>query len=103
MGSAKLTGMTKRLLGTVLILWLGAQFQPAANAFTLQLQATSIFEQSLTHNLQLSQKRGEIELESGELFEDDGPASGRSYKKPENKETVTSRTWIKKEILIPKH
>src|SRR5208283_5095863 len=37
----------------------------------------------------------------GELFEDDGPASGQSYQKPENRETVTSQTWIKKELLIP--
>jgi hypothetical protein len=36
-----------------------------------------------------------------ELFEDDGPASGHSYQKPENRETLTSQTWIKKELIIP--
>ncbi len=67
----------------------------------MQIEAPRIFEQSITHDLRLSEGRGEIELAVGELFEDDGPASGHSYQKPENRETVTNQTWIKKELLIP--
>jgi transglutaminase-like putative cysteine protease len=90
------------------------QIQPLASAATLQLDAPNIseqsvmllldapklFEQSVTSDLRLSGKGGEIELEVGELFEDDGPASGHSYQQPENLEAVTSQTWIKKELLI---
>jgi hypothetical protein len=72
-----------------------------AGASVLRLEAPRIFEQSITRDLRLSEGQGEIELAVGELFEDDGPASGHSYQKPENRQTVTSRTWIKKELLIP--
>jgi hypothetical protein len=93
--------MTKRLLGNILLVLFGIQFQPLAGASVLQLEAPKVFEQSVTRDLRLSEERGEIELEVGELFEDDGPASGHSYQKPENRETLTSQTWIKKELLIP--
>jgi transglutaminase-like putative cysteine protease len=93
--------MTKRLLGISLAGLFQIQIQPLASAATLQLDAPSFFTQSLTRDLRLSGERGEIELEVGELFEDDGPASGHSYQKPDNEETVTSRTWMKKELLIP--
>jgi hypothetical protein len=72
-----------------------------ASASVLRLEAPRIFEQSITRNLRLSEGQGEIELAVGELFEDDGPASGHSYQKPENREKVTSQTWIKKDLLIP--
>jgi hypothetical protein len=72
-----------------------------AGTSVLRLEAPRVFEQSITHDLRLSERRGEIELAVGELYEDDGPASGRSYQKPENRETVTTQTWIKKELLIP--
>ena len=100
-GDIKLTAMTKRLLGISLAGLFQIQIQPLASAATLQLDAPSFFTQSLTRDLRLSGERGEIELEVGELFEDDGPASGHSYQKPDNEETVTSRTWMKKELLIP--
>ncbi len=93
--------MTKRLLGIILAVLFGMQFGPRARASTLQLEAPRVFEQSVTRDLRLTEGRGEIELEAGELFEDDGPASGHSYQKPDNQETVTSQTWIKKELLIP--
>ncbi|MGA2662251.1 MAG: transglutaminase-like domain-containing protein [Verrucomicrobiota bacterium] len=93
--------MTKRLLAIILAVLCGIRFGPLARASTLQLEAPRLFEQSVTRDLRLSEGRGEIELEVGELFEDDGPASGHSYQKPENQETVTTRTWIKKELLIP--
>jgi hypothetical protein len=93
--------MTKRLLGMTLSVVFGIQFRPLAAESNLQLEAPSVFEQSVTRDLRLSPDRGEIELESGELFEDDGPASGKSYQTPENRETLTAHTWIKKELLIP--
>ena len=93
--------MTKRLLGVILAVLFGIQFQALAAVSALQLEAPKVFEQSVTSDLRLSREQGEIELEVGELFEDDGPASGHSYQKPENQETVTSQTWVKKELLIP--
>jgi transglutaminase-like putative cysteine protease len=93
--------MTKRLLRIILAVLLGIRFGPLAGAATLQLEAPRLFDESVTRDLRLSQERAGIELEVGELFEDDGPASGQSYQKPENRETVTSQTWIKKELLIP--
>ncbi len=93
--------MKKRLLGIILVSLCGIPLRPLAGASTLQLLAPGLFEKSVTRDLRLSGERGEIELETGELFEDDGPASGQSYQKPENRERVTSRTWIKKELLIP--
>ena len=93
--------MTNRLLRIILVGVFGIQFGPPAGASVLRLEAPRIFEQSITHDLRLSEGGGEIELAVGELFEDDGPASGHSYQKPENRETVTTQTWIKKELLIP--
>jgi len=96
-----LEAMTNRLLRIILVGVFGIQFEPPAGASTLQLEAPRIFEQSVSHDLGLSEGRVEIELAVGELFEDDGPASAHSYQKPENRETVTPQTWIKKELLIP--
>ena len=99
--------MRMRILFIACLVWIAfssAQAQEQkkpASASVLQLEAPRIFEQSITRDLKLSEGQGEIELAVGELFEDDGPASGHSYQKPENRETVTSQTWIKKELLIP--
>ena len=91
----------KRWIGILPVVLLGARLLPAAGASTLQLAAPEIFRRSIIHNLRLSNGRGQIELEKGELFEDDGPASGRSYQKPENRENLSSQVWCKKELLIP--
>ena len=93
--------MAKRLLGIVLAVLAGLRCQMPARASTLQLEAPKLFEPSVTHNLRLSQDGSAIELDVGELFEDDGPASGHSYQEPKNQETLTAQTWIKKELLIP--
>jgi len=100
-GGVKLRAMTNRLLGILLAAWLGILFVPRASASTLRLEAPGLFDQSVTQDLRLSEGGEGIELEMGELFEDDGPAAGHSYQKPENVEGVTDRTWIKKELLIP--
>src|SRR5579862_5121328 len=93
--------MSNRLFVSLLVVAFGLRFQPQTQASTLQLEAPKLFEQSLTRHLQFPRDGTGIELESGELFEDDGPASGHSYRKPENRETVTSQIWIKKELLVP--
>lgn len=92
--------MSSRLCSLIVAPVIAQLFQPLNSAATLQLASQLIFDQSVAHGLRLA-TNGAIELEKGELFEDDGPASGRSYKQPENRETVTPRTWIKKELLIP--
>src|SRR5579859_7339753 len=69
-----LNPMTKRLLGFAVALLVG--IPPLSRASILQLDAPALFEQSVTRDLRLSHGGDEIQLESGELFEDDGPASG---------------------------
>ncbi|MFO1501324.1 MAG: transglutaminase-like domain-containing protein [Verrucomicrobiota bacterium] len=91
--------MTSRFLATCLLI--GSSMPGCVQAAILQLEAGALFEQSLTHNLRLASDGKQIELEAGELFEDDGPAAGHSYQKPENRERVTAQTWIRKELVIP--
>ena len=93
--------MTYRLLGILLAALVGSRLQPPARAASLQLEAPALFAQSVTRDLRLAGDLGPIELDTGELFEDDGPASGHSYQKPDNRETLTAQTWIKKELRIP--
>jgi hypothetical protein len=93
--------MTLRLTGVCMAGLVGLPLQLLAGTSVLQLDAPKLFEESVTHDLRLSAETGRIELDTGELFEDDGPASGHSYQQPENMETVTGQTWIKKELLIP--
>jgi len=87
--------------GIILLALVGIGFQPRTNASSLELDASTIFAKSVTRHLRLSEDRRELELEIGELFEDDGPAAGHSYQKPANQEMVAPDTWIKKELLIP--
>lgn len=91
----------RRRLGLALIALFGLGFRPAATGSVLKLEAPRLFEPSVTQNLRLTDDRTGIELESGELFEDDGPASGHSYQQPRNQELVTPDTWIKKDLIIP--
>jgi len=93
--------MIKPLFRIILAGIIGIQYCAAAGASVLRLDAPKVFEESVTHNLNLSNQMGQIELAIGELFEDDGPASGKSYQKPENREQITSDTWIKKDLIIP--
>ncbi len=93
--------MFKSVPGILLLLTFGRGLCPQAGAATLQLEAPKLFNQSLSRDLRLAEQNGAIELDEGELFEDDGPASGHSYQKPENVESVTPENWIKKELLIP--
>src|SRR4051794_24182449 len=65
----------------------------------LRFDARPLFERSVTRDVRLSADGLAIELEKGELFEDDGPAAGFSYKP--NEERLSDRIWIKKELVIP--
>ena len=86
--------------GRLGILFLSLAFLSEAGASVLRLEAPQIFAESVSRDLQISDRR-QIELAVGELFEDDGPASGHSYQKPENREQLSAQTWVKKELLIP--
>ena len=95
--------MTKPWLGLILLVLALVQMPvpfPASGS-VLRVQPQQLFDQSVTRDLRWSQNRTGIELETGELYEDDGPASGHSYRQPENREAVTSQVWIKKELVIP--
>jgi hypothetical protein len=93
--------MVKQFPGMAVVAFLGMGFHPPARGSVSWLEAPKLFEQGVTQNLQLTQDRAAMELEVGELFEDDGPASGHSYQTPPNLEAVTQDTWIKKDLIIP--
>lgn len=65
----------------------------------VRLDARTLAEKSVGRNVRLATDGSAIELERGELFEDDGPAAGYSYKP--NEERLSSQVWVKKELLIP--
>jgi len=70
----------------------------SATADTLQLDARDLFAKSVTENVRLADDAGVIELERDELFEDDGPAAGYSYKP--NEEKLSATIWIKKDFVL---
>ena len=73
-------------------------FCPAQGA-TLRLNARTIYERAVSSNITLSQDGSALQLKSGEVFQDDGPASGFSYKPSE--ETLSPGIAIRKQLLIP--
>src|SRR5580704_3834872 len=70
-----------------------------AEATTLRLNAHTIYEQAVSSNITLSQDGSMLQLRSGEVFQDDGPASGFSYKP--NTEALSQGIEIRKQLLIP--
>ena len=84
--------------------WLGAVlcapfvFSPA-QAATLHLDARTIYERAVSSNITLSPDGSALQLKSGEVFQDDGPASGFSYKP--NTEMLSPGIEIRKQLLIP--
>ncbi len=70
-----------------------------AKAETVRLDARALYERSTSTNLRIAGDGSAIELDWGELFEDDGPAAGFSYKS--NEEKLSATTWIKKEFILP--
>jgi hypothetical protein len=80
---------------------LAVAFGIPANAAVLELGARRLFDDSVTQHLRMDRTKSAIEVEAGELFEDDGPAAGHSYQQPKNQEQLGGDTWIKKELVIP--
>jgi len=70
-----------------------------AQAETLRLNAREIFESAVSSNITLAPDGSALQLKSGEVFQDDGPASGFSYKP--NAETLSPGIKIRKQLLIP--
>ena len=70
-----------------------------AQAATLRLNARTIYERAVSSNITLSQDGSSLQLKSGEVFQDDGPASGFSYKP--NREVLSPGIRIRKQLLIP--
>jgi hypothetical protein len=65
----------------------------------LEWDARTLFDRAVGVGVRLSEDGGSVELEEGELFEDDGPAAGFSYKP--NEEILTEEIRIKKSLPIP--
>ena len=70
----------------------------ASIADELRLDAQALFSRSVVHDVRLSADGQAIELESGRLYEDDGPAAGYSYKPNEERLTNTIRACKELEI-----
>jgi transglutaminase-like putative cysteine protease len=90
--------MQVRLLLFLLTPLVGSLLSAAAPCETWNLDAKTIFSSSLTDNVQLSADGRSIELASGELVEDDGPAAGYTYEP--NVENLGDGVVIKKEFLL---
>jgi transglutaminase-like putative cysteine protease len=73
-------------------------FVPAQGA-TVHLTAPKIYQRAVTSNIALSPDGLTLKLKSGEVFQDDGPASGFSYKP--TKEVLSRGIKIRKQLLIP--
>ena len=65
----------------------------------LRLDAKTLFSKSTARDLRLSSDGSSIELDEGEIIEDDGSAAGYSYLP--NEERLSDKIWIKKELIIP--
>ena len=88
--------IARRSLGVVAF---AALLLGPAQAATLRLNARTIFERAVTSNITLSPDGSALQLKSGEVFQDDGPASGFSYKL--NNEKLSPGIEIRKQLLIP--
>jgi len=70
----------------------------AAGAAVVTFDARVLIERSLARDVRLSADAASVELDWGELIEDDGPAAGYSYKP--NEEKLSPDVRIKKELII---
>lgn len=82
----------------LLLLALSLAARPAG-ADELRLDAKALFDRCTTHNVQPAADGAAVELDEGELVEDDGPAAGYSYRP--NEERLSDRVWARKELVIP--
>src|SRR5687767_9828202 len=70
----------------------------SAGAAVVTFDARALIERSLACDVHLSADAASIELDRGELVEDDGPAAGYSYKP--NEEKLSPGVRVKKELVI---
>ncbi len=78
--------------------WLAALLALAPDD-ALEWDARKVYEKAVGRRVALATDGAAIELESGELFEDDGPAAGFSYKP--NEEVFSGNLRIRKELVLP--
>jgi hypothetical protein len=71
----------------------------SAQAATLRLNSRTIYQGAVSSNITLSPDGSTLQLKSGEIIQDDGPASGFSYKP--NREMLSPGIEIRKQLLIP--
>src|SRR5208283_5428133 len=69
-----------------------------AQAATLRLNARTIYARAVSSNITLSPDGSKLQLASGEVIQDDGPASGFSYKP--HTETLSPGIKIRKQLVI---
>jgi hypothetical protein len=69
-----------------------------ARAAELRFDATRLFAESVSEHLRLSADGKSVELDRGELFEDDGPAAGFSYQP--NEDTLTPDARLRKTLIV---
>jgi hypothetical protein len=74
-------------------------FASFSRADELRLDARRLFAESVSQHLRLSADGQSIELDRGELFEDDGPAAGFSFQP--NEETLTPDVRLRKTLIVP--
>ena len=72
---------------------------PANGADELSLDARVLFARAVSDSVRLADDGKAIELESGVLIEDDGPAAGFSYRP--NEEKLAGDIHVKKELIVP--
>jgi len=87
--------IARQSLGTVVF---AALLWSPALAATLRLNARAIYARAVSSNITLSPDGSALQLKSGEVIQDDGPASGFSYKP--NEEKLSPGIKIRKQLLI---
>jgi hypothetical protein len=89
--------LSLKICGPALCLCLASLAGPA-RAATLRLDARTLFDRAVTRDIRLSKDGLSLLLNSGELYEDDGPAAGHSYKP--NTEKLSPTVWVRKQLVI---
>lgn len=91
--------MLSRLPMFVLGVLLATADSLPAMAEELRLEPAALFSRSTTENLELAADGASIQLSSGRLYEDDGPAAGYSFRP--NQDRLGPDVRIRKELIIP--
>ena len=81
------------------IAWVGLVLVvSSACGATRELSAEEIFRTWVSRDLRLSPNATSIILDRGEVYEDDGPASGETYQP--NVEELSDEVWARKELIV---